>query len=76
MGTFYDLFKDKNYECVEVYLKDDDVDSYFAGLFEWQNNLIILLDGDVYSEDMEVLSYEEFETNDVKNGLKIVVEEY
>lgn len=47
----------------------------FAGCFASKDGEIIPLDGDTYSNNEEVLSYEEWSQpeNDIQNGLTVVV---
>lgn len=48
----------------------------FFGCTKSQNGKLISLDGDSYSEDTEIISYEEWEDKEkgIKNGLTIVCE--
>jgi len=61
------------------YLNDEEKlyeNSIFAGYFAIKNGSIIPLDGDIYSEDTEILEYEEWsdEEEGIKNGLTVVYE--
>ena len=81
MGKFNELFRDKNYELVQVHLRNvlgDKEDEIFVGVFKWENNVLNSLDGDCYNPEMEVLEFEEFVNEEarVKNGLAIIVKEF
>ena len=39
-----------------------------------KNGKLISLDGDNYSEDKEIISYKEWYTRDIKNGLTVIVQ--
>jgi len=78
---FDELFKDKNFELVQLHStqiigKGDIKDIVgFCGVFYWQNNEIIPLDGDSYNKSMMVLGYEMFknEEENISTGLDILV---
>ena len=67
--SFYDLFKDKSYDGVEVYSICpiyDKVNNFvdvvgFCGEFSWSNNKLKSLDYDIYNEKTIVYGYREFE---------------
>lgn len=64
---FIDLFKNKNFEIVEVYYPfkyDGELDVTFVGKFKWENNIISSLDGDEYNDHMNVIAYEVFSNKD------------
>jgi hypothetical protein len=80
--TIGDLIKIKDYDYVEYRYKIATsltpiykADSIFAGAFKTVNGKIISLDGDNYSQDQEVILYEEWEDPEegIKNGLTVVV---
>lgn len=75
--TVKDLIKNKDYDYIsfritapEWYDKPD----IFFGACKAQNGKLIPLDDDSYSEDEEVIRYEEWSSNKIQNGLTIVVE--
>ena len=70
-----DLIKNKNYDYVEYRLTIPNGSDIFAGCFKSENGEIIPLDGDSYSKNEEVLSYEEWSKPeaDIRHGLTIVV---
>lgn len=70
-----DLIKNKDYDYVSYRLTLPEGDDTFAGCFKSQNGEIIPLDGDSYSKDEEVLSYEEWDNPEksIQNGLTVVV---
>lgn len=76
---FSELFKDKNISLVQLHdvnvfgLDGKEYICGFAGTFKWKNNKIIPLDGDSYSDKMEVLGYEWF--NNYKS-IDILVKEW
>ena len=47
----------------------------FAGAFEWKNNTLKSLDGDIYNEEMNVLGYKKFSLEHIEGmkGLDILV---
>ena len=72
---FKEFAKDKDYPIVQVHLTQvisigtTDKNGFhserydivgFAGAFEWKDNHLESLDGDVYNEEMDVLGYNEF----------------
>lgn len=77
--TVGDLIKNKDYDYISwrVTLPEHmgGGDTFF-GSTKSENGKLISLDGDIYSEKTEVLSYEEWENpeKDIKNGLTIVYE--
>ena len=73
--TIGDLIKNKDYDYVSYRLTLPEGDDIFAGCFASKGGEIIPLDGDIYDENEEVLSYEEWSQpeNDIKNGLTVVV---
>lgn len=77
---FCKMFKDKSYDMVQVYSSQviDFGDGKknivgFSGVFKWEDNKLISLDGDTYSEKYEVIGYETWanEAEGVKSGLSI-----
>jgi hypothetical protein len=76
--TVGDLIKDKDYDYIEYRLTlpprlSGDI---FAGVCRSENGKLISLDGDTYSEDEEVVRWEEWSNpeKDIMNGLTVVVE--
>ena len=73
-----DLIKDKDYDYISYRLKlkpgsplpNDEI---FIGCCKSQNGILISLDGDTYDEEDEVLSYEEWSKDHIRNGLTVVV---
>lgn len=71
-----DLIKNKDYDYISYraimpeHLGGGDM---FAGVAKSKNGKLIPLDGDCYSENAEVVSYEEWENEEegIKNGLTI-----
>lgn len=77
-----DLIKRKDYDyiCWRIKLDEEDMDilgedSIFFGVCRSENGGLISMDGDTYSEDEEVLSYEEWSKPEkgIMNGLTVVV---
>lgn len=70
-----DLIKNKDYDYVSYRLILPDGGDTFAGCFASKNDEIVPLDGDIYSKDEEVLSYEEWDNPEegIKKGLTVVV---
>lgn len=73
--TIGDLIKNKDYDYVSYRLPLWDGSDTFAGCFASKSGEIIPLDGDIYDNDEEVLSYREWSKpeDDIQNGLTIVV---
>lgn len=77
--TVGDLIKNKDYDYISwratLPEKAGGGDTFF-GCTKSENGKLIPLDGDIYSEDTKVLSYEEWsdEEEGIKNGLTIVYE--
>lgn len=75
--TVKDLIKNKDYDYISWRVtlpeKADGGDTFF-GATRSENGKLISLDGDSYDEDTEVLSYEEWSSVSVDNGLTIVYE--
>ena len=73
--TIGELIKNKDYDYVSYRLTPRDGGDKFAGCFASQGGKIIPLDGDIYDNDEEVISYEEWSQleDDIKNGLTVVV---
>lgn len=76
--TVGDLIKNKDYDYIEYRLTlpaqlHGDI---FAGVCRSENGELISLDGDTYSEDEEVIRWEEWSNpeKDIMNGLTVVVE--
>ena len=73
--TISDLIKNKDYDYVSYRLTLPDGDDTFAGCFSSKDGEIFSLDGDIYNNDEEVLSYKEWTSSEdnIQNGLTIVV---
>ena len=75
--TVGDLIAKKDYDLIEWRVTDVygtfDGDMLF-GFCKSKDGELISIDGDSYYKDEEVLSYEEWSTNDVPNGLTVVTE--
>ena len=73
--TIGDLIKNKDYDYVSYRLTLRDGSDTFAGCFASKGGEIIPLDGDIYDNDEEVLSYEEWSQPEdgINNGLTVVV---
>lgn len=77
--TVGDLIKNKDYDYISwrVTLPEEagGGDTFF-GCTRSENGKLIPLDGDIYSENTEIISYEEWfdEKEGIKNGLTIVYE--
>lgn len=70
-----DLIKNKDYDYIswrvtlpEKYGGGD----IFFGQCRSQNGELISLDGDIYSEEDSVISYEEWSDDEIKNGLTVI----
>ncbi len=75
--VFSRLFENDDFDVVQVHDMTPcgkDIIG-FAGCFKWKDNTIVSLDGDIYSEDMNVIAYKKgsFEG---KKCLDILVEEW
>lgn len=75
--TIGDLIQNKDYDYISYRMKLPDCSDVFAGRFASKNGEIIPFDGDVYSKNQEVLSYEEWNNPEkgIQNGLTVVVDE-
>lgn len=75
--TVGDLIKDKDYDYISwrLLLPEDPEDSNgeFIGIASSKDGKLISLDGDYYSEEEEIIRYEEWSNNEIKNGLTVVV---
>lgn len=61
---FKEMFADKDFSRVQLHSTQVYQDKYivgFCGVFEWQNNKIIPLDSDSYSDNTTVLGYDTYE---------------
>ena len=67
---FCELFKDQNYDVVQVHdmTPITGLGSIvgFAGQFKWQDNKLTPLDGDSYTSHMTVSGYNKFNSNGSK----------
>ena len=72
-----DLIKEKDYDYISwrvtapAAVEESDI---FFGACKSKNGKLIPLDGDSYCDDEVVLKYEEWSSEDIKNGLTVVVE--
>lgn len=82
--TVGDLIKNKDYDYISWRIKLDGEDrdkvgedDIFFGVCRSENGKLISMDGDTYSEDEVVISYEEWSKPEkgIMNGLTVVVEE-
>ena len=73
--TIGDLVKNKDYDYISYRLTLRDDSDIFAGCFASKDGEIIPLDGDTYSKDEEVLSYEEWQQSEdnIQNCLTVIV---
>ena len=78
-----DLIKNKDYDCISWRIKVDEADrdkigedDIFFGICYSRRGSLIPLDGDTYSEEEVVVSYEEWSNPEkgISNGLTVVVE--
>lgn len=75
--TIGDLIKNKDYDYIGYritapeWLGKPDI---FFGACKSKDGVLIPLDYDSYSEDEVVLSWEEWSTDEIKNGLTVVTE--
>ena len=75
--TVKDLIKNKDYDYISwrVTLPEScGGGDMFFGATRSENGKLIPLDGDSYDEDTEILSYDEWSSVSVENGLTIVHE--
>lgn len=75
--TLKTLLEKKDFDYIEWRVtapKGIDVDTIFFGHCMSKNGKLISLDGDNYSEDKEIISYKEWYTRDIKNGLTVIVQ--
>lgn len=72
-----DLIEKKDYDYIEWYVTPPNglwQENIFFGISKSENGKLISLDGDTYSENTEVISYEEWNNpeKNILNGLTIV----
>ena len=77
--TVRDLIKNKDYDYISwraTLPENLGGGDMFVGCAKSENGKLISLDGDIYSENTEILEYEEWsdEEEGIKNGLTIVYE--
>lgn len=75
--TIGELIKNKDYDYISYRITSPkwyDEPDMFLGACKSKNGVLIPLDYDSYSEDEIVISWEEWSTEDIKNGLTVVVE--
>lgn len=76
--TIKDLISSKDYDYIEWRVtlpeKHGGEDTFF-GSCKSRNGVLYPLDGDIYSEDEEILRWEEWSdaTTNVRNGLTVVI---
>ena len=74
--TVGDLIKNKDYDYISwrVTLPDDLGGDMFSGAAKSENGKLISLDGDSYSENTEIIGYEEWDNpkEGIKNGLTVI----
>lgn len=70
---FCELFKERNFEVVDVLIIYSEDDATYAGSFKWEFGKIISLDGDTYNENMKVYGYKIFSHDMDSLGLSIIV---
>ena len=73
-----ELIKDKDYDNISFYARVPQLppdDPLFIGVCKSINGELISLDGDSYSDQVEVLDYEEWNNpeRNVRHGLSVVV---
>ena len=76
--TVGDLIDQKDYDYISwhIILPESVGGGHtFFGACQSENGKLIPLDGDSYSRDTEVISYEEWSKGDIKNGLTVVCDE-
>ena len=76
--TIGDLIKNKDYDYINYRIALQDprfTEPIFAGVCKSENGKLISLDGDTYSEGEEVISWEEWSSPVIRNGLTVVVDE-
>lgn len=72
-----ELICEKDYDRIEIRIQfPGRENSVFVGCCKSDKGKLISLDGDAYSENMMVLSYEEWTTERIKNGLTVVVRDF
>ena len=75
---FVEFFKGKTFDLCQIYdltaLPDGDICG-FAGVFSFDGDKITSLDGDYYSQEMEIWGYEEFE-KDGEHVLSVLSENW
>lgn len=74
---FNELFFNKDIPCVQLHsirMCNDQHILGFCGCFKWENNKVIPLDGDSYSQDELIYGYEWFTDNDNNKCLDILVD--
>lgn len=71
----HDLIKNKDYDTIYVYITSPpslhDEKYIFFGLCKSECGKLISLDGDSYNEFEEVIEYEEFSRDKIKNELNV-----
>lgn len=73
-----DLLKDSDFIIIQVHSLYKCLDSIlgFVGVFAWENNQLINIDGDTYDPNMIVYAYKEFSSQNIENGVDILVKEW
>lgn len=81
---FTELFKNKDFDCVQLHstqiFQCDGIKDIvgFCGSFSWINNKLESLDGDLYSDNTNVIGYCVFNygENNIMKGIDILVDEW
>lgn len=71
-----DLICKKDYDKIEIIPLSEREGSIFVGCCKSDKGKLISLDGNAYSENMIVLSYKEWTTEHIKNGLTVIVRDF
>ena len=73
--TIHDLIENKDYDLINFYVTAPpsvtDEKYIFFGVCKSNCGKLISLDGDSYNESEEVIEYEEFSNDKIKNGLNV-----
>lgn len=48
----------------------------YVGVFAWENNQLINIDGDTYNPNMLVYGYKEFSSGNIERGIDILVKDW
>jgi len=75
-----DLISQKDYDYISIRLTSppdlatENPNGIFFGACKSENGKLIELDYDTYDENTEILSYEEWSSQDVPNGLTVLIQ--